>query len=151
MYRTDRFKEHSVASPVCAKIASASKHSIFYQNTQSTFCYSRQTYKVDIFLTQIWWDNRLRFPNNTADHDYHLLDVEWLKEIWLPGVYVKNALLTHLTPMPIPNQSVRLFSDRRIEYKMKLSLELSSDMYFGLYPHDAQNYSIEIATCKFLS
>lgn len=109
-----------------------------------------QTYTADIFFAQKWKDNRLRFPNNMTQ-DYRLLNVEWLKEIWRPDSFFKNAKSVQFQTVTVPNHYVWLYRDKTILYMMKLTLQLTCAMDFAIYPHDTQACKMQIESCKFLA
>ncbi|KFM78599.1 Glycine receptor subunit alpha-3, partial [Stegodyphus mimosarum] len=101
------------------------------------------TYAVDIFFAQSWKDHRLRLPENMTS-DYKLLEVTWLKDIWRPDSFFKNAKSVTFQTMTIPNHYVWLYKDKTILYMVKLTLILSCAMNFATYPHDTQHCSLEM-------
>ncbi|XP_037087889.1 LOW QUALITY PROTEIN: glycine receptor subunit alphaZ1-like [Pollicipes pollicipes] len=109
-------------------------------------CTGWQTYAADIFFAQSWRDERLRFnqkmPNQTGY--YRLLPLHWLKDIWHPDSYFKNAKQVTFQEMTIPNHYVWLYNDNSILYMVKLTLVLSCAMNFQYYPHDTQQCSMKI-------
>ncbi|KAH7974054.1 hypothetical protein HPB49_009100 [Dermacentor silvarum] len=48
------------------------------------------TYVADIFMSQSWYDHRLRLPRNMTSK-YRLLPVNWLHQMWRPDSFFKNA------------------------------------------------------------
>uniref|UniRef100_A0A0P5B4W1 Histamine-gated chloride channel subunit n=2 Tax=Daphnia magna TaxID=35525 RepID=A0A0P5B4W1_9CRUS len=101
------------------------------------------TYMADVFYVQSWSDHRLSLPENMTS-EYRLLDVEWLKSIWRPDSYFKNAKQVTFQTMTIPNHYLWLYRDKKILYVVKLTLTLSCSMNFALYPHDSQECKIQI-------
>ncbi|XP_042142979.1 uncharacterized protein LOC120837580 [Ixodes scapularis] len=73
------------------------------------------TYVADIFMSQTWHDHRLRLPRNMTAK-YRLLPVSWLKRMWRPDSFFKNAKRVTFQEMTIPNHYIWLYSDRRILY-----------------------------------
>ncbi|XP_071550012.1 glycine receptor subunit alpha-4-like isoform X2 [Panulirus ornatus] len=104
---------------------------------------SSMTYAADIFFAQSWKDWRLRLPDNMT-HDYRLLPVSWLKDIWRPDSFFKNAKAVTFQEMTIPNHYIWLYQDNTILYMVKLTLVLSCAMNFQLYPHDTQECHMKI-------
>ncbi|KAI9558502.1 hypothetical protein GHT06_015290 [Daphnia sinensis] len=101
------------------------------------------TYMADVFYVQSWRDHRLSLPENMTS-EYRLLDVDWLKSIWRPDSYFKNAKQVTFQTMTIPNHYLWLYRDKKILYVVKLTLTLSCSMNFALYPHDSQECKIQI-------
>lgn len=80
--------------------------------------------------------------------EYRLLEVEWLKNMWRPDSYFKNAKSVTFQTMTIPNHYVWLYKDKTILYMVKLTLRLSCAMNFMIYPHDTQECKLQMESCK---
>lgn len=102
-----------------------------------------QTYAADIFFAQTWKDHRLRLPENMTS-EYRLLEVEWLKNMWRPDSFFKNAKSVTFQTMTIPNHYMWLYKDKTILYMVKLTLRLSCAMNFIIYPHDTQECKLQM-------
>ncbi|XP_046745407.1 glycine receptor subunit alpha-4 isoform X3 [Diprion similis] len=76
------------------------------------------TYAADIFFAQTWKDNRLRLPENMTS-EYRLLEVDWLKNMWRPDSFFKNAKSVTFQTMTIPNHYLWLYKDKTILYMVK--------------------------------
>ncbi|XP_022243159.1 gamma-aminobutyric acid receptor subunit alpha-5-like [Limulus polyphemus] len=76
------------------------------------------TYVADIFLSQSWKDHRLRLPENMTSY-YRLLPVSWLKRMWRPDSFFKNAKKVTFQEMTIPNHYIWLYYDKTILYMVK--------------------------------
>ncbi|XP_025163471.1 glycine receptor subunit alpha-3 isoform X1 [Harpegnathos saltator] len=101
------------------------------------------TYAADIFFAQTWKDNRLRLPENMTS-EYRLLEVDWLKNMWRPDSFFKNAKSVTFQTMTIPNHYLWLYKDKTILYMVKLTLKLSCAMNFLIYPHDTQECKLQM-------
>lgn len=101
------------------------------------------TYAADIFFAQTWKDFRLRLPENMTS-EYRLLEVDWLKHMWRPDSFFKNAKSVTFQSMTIPNHYVWLYKDKTILYMVKLTLKLSCAMNFLIYPHDTQECKLQM-------
>nr|XP_045607644.1 glycine receptor subunit alpha-4-like [Procambarus clarkii] len=112
-------------------------------NTPSAANMEDRTYAADIFFAQSWKDWRLRLPDNMT-HEYRLLPVAWLKDIWRPDSFFKNAKAVTFQEMTIPNHYIWLYQDNTILYMVKLTLVLSCAMNFQMYPHDTQECHMKI-------
>lgn len=77
-----------------------------------------QTYAADIFFAQTWKDHRLRLPENMTS-EYRLLEVDWLKNMWRPDSFFKNAKSVTFQTMTIPNHYMWLYKDKTILYMVK--------------------------------
>ncbi|XP_073994868.1 glycine receptor ora transientless isoform X4 [Rhodnius prolixus] len=101
------------------------------------------TYVADIFFAQTWKDYRLRLPENMTS-EYRLLEVDWLKNMWRPDSFFKNAKSVTFQTMTIPNHYIWLYKDKTILYMVKLTLRLSCVMNFMIYPHDTQECKLQM-------
>ncbi|XP_076308661.1 glycine receptor subunit alpha-2-like [Tachypleus tridentatus] len=106
------------------------------------------TYVADIFMSQSWKDYRLRLPENMTSY-YRLLPVSWLKRMWRPDCFFKNAKKVTFQEMTIPNHYIWLYYDKTILYMVKLTLLLSCAMKFESYPHDTQTCSLKIESLSY--
>lgn len=77
------------------------------------------TFAADIFFAQTWEDNRLRLPENMT-MEYRLIEVEWLKNMWRPDSFFKNAKQVTFQTMTIPNHYIWLHKNKRILYMVKV-------------------------------
>ncbi|CAG0878850.1 unnamed protein product [Darwinula stevensoni] len=109
---------------------------------------SSMTYAADVFFSQTWGDYRLRLPDNMTS-TYRLLPVAWLKDIWRPDSFFKNAKQVTFQEMTIPNHYIWLYGDKSILYMVKLTLVLSCAMNFKSYPHDVQTCAIKIESISY--
>ncbi|KAH6923186.1 hypothetical protein HPB50_024609 [Hyalomma asiaticum] len=106
------------------------------------------TYVADIFMSQSWYDHRLRWPRNMTSK-YRLLPVNWLHQMWRPDSFFKNAKRVTFQEMTIPNHYIWLYSDGSILYMVKLTLLLSCAMKFETYPHDTQVCTMKIESLSY--
>lgn len=82
--------------------------------------------------------------------EYRLLEVDWLKNMWRPDSFFKNAKSVTFQTMTIPNHYMWLYKDKTILYMVKLTLRLSCAMNFAIYPHDTQECKLQMESCKFV-
>ncbi|XP_055296260.1 glycine receptor subunit alpha-2 [Sitodiplosis mosellana] len=101
------------------------------------------TYAADIFFAQTWKDHRLRLPENMTS-EYRLIEVDWLKNMWRPDSFFKNAKSVTFQTMTIPNHYMWMYKDKTILYMVKLTLRLSCAMNFAIYPHDTQECKLQM-------
>ncbi|XP_015188264.1 PREDICTED: glycine receptor subunit alpha-3 isoform X4 [Polistes dominula] len=76
--------------------------------------------------------------------EYRLLEVDWLKNMWRPDSFFKNAKSVTFQTMTIPNHYLWLYKDKTILYMVKLTLKLSCAMNFLIYPHDTQECKLQM-------
>lgn len=81
--------------------------------------------------------------------EYRLLEVDWLKNMWRPDSFFKNAKSVTFQTMTIPNHYMWLYKDKTILYMVKLTLRLSCAMNFMIYPHDTQECKLQMESRRF--
>ncbi|CAG4982643.1 unnamed protein product [Parnassius apollo] len=73
-----------------------------------------------------------------------LLDLDWLKHMWRPDSFFKNAKSVTFQTMTIPNHYVWLYKNMTILYMVKLTVKFSCAMNFLIYPHDTQECKLQM-------
>lgn len=58
-------------------------------------------------------------PNRHAPPATRLLEVDWLKNMWRPDSFFKNAKAVTFQTMTIPNHYMWLYKDKTILYMVK--------------------------------
>ncbi|GFR27180.1 glycine receptor subunit alpha-2 [Trichonephila clavata] len=76
-------------------------------------------------MSQSWKDDRLQLPENMTSK-YRLLPISWLKKMWRPDSFFKNAKKVTFQEMTIPNHYIWLYSDKTILYMVKLIVKVAS-------------------------
>lgn len=125
----------------------------------------------------------INFDCYLLSHSYYvrrnlrLLEVDWLKNMWRPDSFFKNAKSVTFQTMTIPNHYLWLYKDKTILYMVKwvynkyyifiihmyfpsvkmkytnigdfrLTLKLSCAMNFLIYPHDTQECKLQMESRK---
>lgn len=107
---------------------------------------AEQSYTVDILFTQKWPDNRLKFPPQRS-HNMIPLDISWKNRLWIPDVYITNAIspsMVQLSPLflEIEANTSRLILTTRQVVKLRCHMDLFR------FPQDMQVCSIEFTLRK---
>lgn len=99
-----------------------------------------QSFTVDVLYQLSWTDYRLKLPVFHKDLYPIVLDMSWKKVIWVPDVYIRNALkvmtldgtIAPVTYLEVnPGNSVALIA--------RLTAKVICDMQLFAYPHDMQS------------
>ena len=119
---------------------------------------TEQSITVDLQYRLSWTDYRLLLPSYHADLYPIVLDMRWKERIWVPDVYLHNALkLTPLDGTIAPVTYLELDSGHRVSLIARLTATLSCDMQLLAYPHDRQTCFIDsqsrkcICVCQWLA
>lgn len=61
-----------------------------------------------------------------------LLEVDWLKNIWRPDSFFKNAKAVTFQTMTIPNHYMWLYKDKSILYMVKYGVRFKQQFYVSI-------------------
>ncbi|XP_065064976.1 glycine receptor subunit alpha-3-like isoform X5 [Rhopilema esculentum] len=105
----------------------------------------RMTMGSDILLRLWWQDPRLAFDNNTD----LTLSENPAALIWIPDVYIFNAIETKNHKALKRNLRVKIGPSGNIYISWRLTIEFSCDMNFQLFPMDTQICTMNLESSKF--
>ncbi|CAD6197808.1 unnamed protein product [Caenorhabditis auriculariae] len=100
-------------------------------------------YTLTMYLHQYWTDERLSWsPDSPIDE--MTLSGEFSQNIWVPDTFLANDKHSFLHEVTERNKMLRIGSDGKIAYGMRLTSTLSCSMNLRNFPLDAQNCTVEI-------
>ncbi|XP_065064973.1 glycine receptor subunit alpha-3-like isoform X2 [Rhopilema esculentum] len=107
----------------------------------------RMTMGSDILLRLWWQDPRLAFDNNTD----LTLSENPAALIWIPDVYIFNAIETKNHKALKRNLRVKIGPSGNIYISWRLTIEFSCDMNFQLFPMDTQICTMNLESFAYTS
>ncbi|PAV55864.1 hypothetical protein WR25_24951 [Diploscapter pachys] len=99
-------------------------------------------YTLTMYLHQYWRDERLSFQSD--DFSEITLSGEFAQHIWVPDTFLANDKHSFLHEVTEQNKMLRISSDGKIAYGMRLTSTLSCSMDLHNFPLDSQNCTVEI-------
>ncbi|CAJ0599638.1 unnamed protein product [Cylicocyclus nassatus] len=100
-------------------------------------------YTITMYLHQYWTDERLSW-SSTVPIDEMTLSGEFSQNIWVPDTFLANDKHSFLHEVTERNKMLRVSSDGKIAYGMRLTSTLSCSMNLRNFPLDSQNCTVEI-------
>ncbi|XP_067134200.1 gamma-aminobutyric acid receptor subunit alpha-1-like [Centruroides vittatus] len=104
-------------------------------------------YSLDCYFRQTWWDKRLTYSNET----FTVLSMDWkfLQKVWTPDTFFLNGKGSYLHKVSAPNKFIRIASDGKMQYSMRLTVKASCPMHLRKYPLDIQACPLEIGSFAY--
>lgn len=111
---------------------------------------AEQSFTVDMVYRLSWTDYRLKLPGYHVHLYPIVLDMSWKKSIWVPDVYIRNALkLTTLDGTIAPVTHLEVTADNNVALIARLTVKMICDMQLFAYPHDMQHCYVDSKSRKF--
>lgn len=109
-----------------------------YVNSLGSVNAANMEYSMDIYLRQLWLDNRLDLTPYHINETLTLNGEDISSRIWKPDLFFRNVKQANFHLVTVPNILIKMAPDGRILYSMRLTLRLSCHMSFRNYPLDTQ-------------
>ncbi len=95
-----------------------------FPSTQASIFFFRfpnhfQEYTADLYLRQLWLDDRLAF-NHT--NDTVTLGFDYYDVLWVPDLFIKNMRRGTFHDITVPNRLLRLSPDGTIYYSQRSAI-----------------------------
>ena len=110
---------------------------------------TEQSFTCDILYRLSWTDYRLKLPVYHSDLFPIVLDMSWKEKIWVPDVYIRNALkLTTLDGTIAPVTYLEVEEGNSVALIARLTVKMICDMQLFAYPHDMQSCHLDSKSCE---
>ncbi|XP_036295288.1 gamma-aminobutyric acid receptor subunit gamma-3, partial [Pipistrellus kuhlii] len=90
-------------------------------------------YQIDIFFAQTWTDSRLRFNSSMK---ILTLNSNMVGLIWIPDTIFRNSKTAEAHWITTPNQLLRIWSDGKILYTLRLTINAECQLQLHHFPMD---------------
>uniref|UniRef100_A0A914WIN4 Uncharacterized protein n=1 Tax=Plectus sambesii TaxID=2011161 RepID=A0A914WIN4_9BILA len=110
-------------------------------------------YSMQITFREQWVDPRLAYETLSETIDISSMP-EFIvlppgENIWMPDTFFPTEKQGHRHMIDKPNVLIRIYSDGRILYSVRLSLVLSCPMFMQYYPMDVQTCSFNLISYAY--
>ncbi|XP_076323283.1 glycine receptor subunit alpha-2-like [Tachypleus tridentatus] len=95
-------------------------------------------YSLDIYLRQLWKDQRLMLSAFGINQIVTLNGDDLIDKIWKPDLFFRNVKEARFHRVTVPNMLIKISPDGSILFSMRLTLKLFCHMSFRHYPLDTQ-------------
>ncbi|XP_074547859.1 gamma-aminobutyric acid receptor subunit gamma-1 isoform X1 [Halichoeres trimaculatus] len=100
-------------------------------------------YTIDIFFAQTWYDSRLKF-NSTMKQ--LMLNSNMVGKIWIPDTFFRNSRKSDAHWITTPNRLLRLWSNGRVMYTLRLTINAECYLKLHNFPMDEHSCPLEFSS-----
>ncbi|KAM6968599.1 gamma-aminobutyric acid receptor subunit gamma-1 [Tautogolabrus adspersus] len=100
-------------------------------------------YTIDIFFAQTWYDSRLKF-NSTMK--VLMLNSNMVGKIWIPDTFFRNSRKSDAHWITTPNRLLRLWSNGRVMYTLRLTINAECYLKLHNFPMDEHSCPLEFSS-----
>ncbi|KAI5606848.1 gamma-aminobutyric acid receptor subunit gamma-1 isoform X2 [Silurus asotus] len=100
-------------------------------------------YTIDIFFAQTWYDSRLKF-NSTMK--LLMLNSNMVGKIWIPDTFFRNSRKSDAHWITTPNRLLRLWSNGRVMYTLRLTINAECYLKLHNFPMDEHSCPLEFSS-----
>ncbi|XP_060634455.2 gamma-aminobutyric acid receptor subunit gamma-1 isoform X1 [Anolis sagrei] len=100
-------------------------------------------YTIDIIFAQTWYDSRLKF-NSTMK--VLMLNSNMVGKIWIPDTFFRNSRKSDAHWITTPNRLLRIWSDGRVLYTLRLTINAECYLQLHNFPMDEHSCPLEFSS-----
>nr|XP_040055338.1 gamma-aminobutyric acid receptor subunit gamma-1 isoform X4 [Gasterosteus aculeatus aculeatus] len=100
-------------------------------------------YTIDIFFAQTWYDSRLKFNSSTK---LLMLNSNMVGKIWIPDTFFRNSRKSDAHWITTPNRLLRLWSNGRVMYTLRLTINAECYLKLHNFPMDEHSCPLEFSS-----
>lgn len=117
-----------------------------------------ETVSVETTLRMFWFDSRIELLNSSLapatgrkgeEDDYVTLHPSITKQLWVPDIFVDQAVKLRAPTLHTKPTSLRLYRDGRIRYSTRVNYDVACAMDFHFYPHDVQTCHVRFESFSY--
>ncbi|KAG9339840.1 hypothetical protein JZ751_022342 [Albula glossodonta] len=102
-------------------------------------------YTIDIFFAQTWYDSRLKFNSSMK---LLMLNSNMVGKIWIPDTFFRNSRKSDAHWITTPNRLLRLWSNGRVMYTLRLTINAECYLKLHNFPMDEHSCPLEFSSCR---
>ncbi|XP_035465451.2 gamma-aminobutyric acid receptor subunit gamma-1 [Scophthalmus maximus] len=100
-------------------------------------------YTIDIFFAQTWYDSRLKFNSSMKQL---MLNSNMVGKIWIPDTFFRNSRKSDAHWITTPNRLLRLWSNGRVMYTLRLTINAECYLKLHNFPMDEHSCPLEFSS-----
>ncbi|KAA0717817.1 Gamma-aminobutyric acid receptor subunit gamma-1 GABA(A) receptor subunit gamma-1 [Triplophysa tibetana] len=100
-------------------------------------------YTIDIFFAQTWYDSRLKFNSSMK---LLMLNSNMVGKIWIPDTFFRNSRKSDAHWITTPNRLLRLWSNGRVMYTLRLTINAECYLKLQNFPMDKHSCPLEFSS-----
>uniref|UniRef100_A0A673LE15 Gamma-aminobutyric acid receptor subunit gamma-3 n=1 Tax=Sinocyclocheilus rhinocerous TaxID=307959 RepID=A0A673LE15_9TELE len=110
---------------------------------KSNFFKRSNEYTIDIFFAQTWYDSRLKFNSSMK---LLMLNSNMVGKIWIPDTFFRNSRKSDAHWITTPNRLLRLWSNGRVMYTLRLTINAECYLKLHNFPMDEHSCPLEFSS-----
>eukprot|EP00092_Neocalanus_flemingeri_P018558 GFUD01020095.1.p1 GENE.GFUD01020095.1~~GFUD01020095.1.p1 ORF type:complete len:373 (-),score=101.77 GFUD01020095.1:109-1227(-) len=106
---------------------------------------TRQQITLETSLKLYWKDKNIKikkdvteFDGTDKNHDYILLDPKFMKDIWMPDIFIDQSINIRVPNFYTTPASIRVYNNSLIRLSSRFNFDVACPMNFSKYPVDDQ-------------
>ncbi|XP_050803765.1 gamma-aminobutyric acid receptor subunit gamma-1 isoform X1 [Gopherus flavomarginatus] len=100
-------------------------------------------YTIDIIFAQTWYDSRLKFNSSMK---VLMLNSNMVGKIWIPDTFFRNSRKSDAHWITTPNRLLRIWSDGRVLYTLRLTINAECYLQLHNFPMDEHSCPLEFSS-----
>ncbi|XP_063166543.1 gamma-aminobutyric acid receptor subunit gamma-1 [Candoia aspera] len=100
-------------------------------------------YTIDIIFAQTWYDSRLKFNSSIK---VLMLNSNMVGKIWIPDTFFRNSRKSDAHWITTPNRLLRIWSDGRVLYTLRLTINAECYLQLHNFPMDEHSCPLEFSS-----
>ncbi|KAK2520913.1 Gabrg1 [Columba livia] len=115
-------------------------------SAQQFLCHSHyilKEYTIDIIFAQTWYDSRLKFNSSMK---VLMLNSNMVGKIWIPDTFFRNSRKSDAHWITTPNRLLRIWSDGRVLYTLRLTINAECYLQLHNFPMDEHSCPLEFSS-----
>ncbi|KTG31193.1 hypothetical protein cypCar_00015362 [Cyprinus carpio] len=104
-------------------------------------------YTIDIFFAQTWYDSRLKFNSSMK---LLMLNSNMVGKIWIPDTFFRNSRKSDAHWITTPNRLLRLWSNGRVMYTLRLTINAECYLKLHNFPMDEHSCPLEFSSWEYV-
>ncbi|CAD5220170.1 unnamed protein product [Bursaphelenchus okinawaensis] len=119
-----------------------------YIESIGSFQSSQMSFDADFYLYMSWKDTNL---SHSMGHYQSVTDLEILKTIWIPDLYLSNSRISSFHDVLVPNFSLFIDENGHIAYSGRITATVSCNFDLENYPMDRQMCNLKIVSYAYIA
>ncbi|KAK2513669.1 Gabrg1 [Columba guinea] len=136
----------SLPYSVSGELAKYRPYSARAGSAQQFLCHSHyilKEYTIDIIFAQTWYDSRLKFNSSMK---VLMLNSNMVGKIWIPDTFFRNSRKSDAHWITTPNRLLRIWSDGRVLYTLRLTINAECYLQLHNFPMDEHSCPLEFSS-----
>ncbi|CAD5227011.1 unnamed protein product [Bursaphelenchus xylophilus] len=119
-----------------------------YIESVGSFQSSQMSFDADFYLYMSWKDRNL---SHTFPQYQMITDLEVLRSIWIPDLYLSNSRISNFHDVLVPNFSIFIDENGHLAYSGRITATVACNFDLETYPMDRQLCKLKIVSYAYIA